>query len=370
MPLTSPLGDRSIPMDGKGCLSRVNAYYRKNLAILAAWSATIGALVWWYHVDHEDNMIEMARIYARAYLERDMIYRQWDSAHDGMCVAASKTVRSDLLPRSLRLNAASPGHVHTSLNPARIRRQDDERVTNGGDLHPRVTSLKPVNAKHEPDTWERDALLAFAKGEKEASDVHEIAGTHTARLMRPIYIEESCLSCHDRQGYEIGDVRGGVSVTVPVDSIWKAGAQQARNVFLALGGIWTLGAVAIVLVGRATNHRRIEREQSIESLAKKQEFLNAVLDNIRDGIVACDADGILTLFNPATRQFHGLPVKPLPADQWPRHFDLYLPDGATLMKKEDVPLYRCFGAKRFRIRRWSLHRSMVRPVACSRTDSS
>ena len=75
-------------------------------------------------------------------------------------------------------------------------------------------------------------------------------------------------------------------------------------------------------------------------LAKKQEFLNAVLDNIRDGIVACDADGVLNLFNPATRQFHGIPEIPIPAEQWPQHFDLYLPDGTTLMKKEDVPLYR------------------------------
>ena len=80
--------------------------------------------------------------------------------------------------------------------------------------------------------------------------------------------------------------------------------------------------------------------------------------------MACDADGILTLFNPATRRFDGLPVEPLPADQWPQHFDLYMPDGTTLMKKEDVPLYRAFGAKGFRTRRWSLHRSMVCRVTC------
>jgi PAS domain S-box-containing protein len=75
-------------------------------------------------------------------------------------------------------------------------------------------------------------------------------------------------------------------------------------------------------------------------LAKKQEFLNAVLDNIRDGIVACDAEGVATVFNPGVRQFHGIVETPVPAEQWPRRFDLYLPDGATLMRKEDVPLYR------------------------------
>ena len=56
--------------------------------------------------------------------------------------------------------------------------------------------------------------------------------------------------------------------------------------------------------------------------------------------MACDADGVLTFFNPATRQFHGLPAMPIPAEQWPKHFDLRLPDGVTLMNKEDVPLYR------------------------------
>ena len=93
--------------------------------------------------------------------------------------------------------------------------------------------------------------------------------------------------------------------------------------------------------GEQTLRQHKEELESLNlGLAKKQEFLNAVLDNIRDGIVACDADGVLNLFNPATRQFHGIPEIPIPAEQWPQHFDLYLPDGTTLMKKEDVPLYR------------------------------
>ena len=87
-------------------------------------------------------------------------------------------------------------------------------------------------------------------------------------------------------------------------------------------------------------------------LAKKREFLNAVLDNISDGIVACDAEGVLTLFNPATRQFHGLPAMPIPAEQWPQHFGLYLPDGVTLMKKEEVPLDRALQGKRSKTWRW------------------
>ncbi|MHB9045193.1 MAG: MASE3 domain-containing protein [Pirellulales bacterium] len=91
---------------------------------------------------------------------------------------------------------------------------------------------------------------------------------------------------------------------------------------------------------QALRQGKSEVESLYVGVAQRQQFLKAVLDNIADGIVACDAQGVLNLFNPATRQFHGLPLEPISAQQWPKDFDLYLPDGVTLMRKEDVPLYR------------------------------
>ncbi|MBW4576628.1 MAG: PAS domain S-box protein [Aphanothece sp. CMT-3BRIN-NPC111] len=82
------------------------------------------------------------------------------------------------------------------------------------------------------------------------------------------------------------------------------------------------------------------RKQAESALQKEREFLKALLENLQDGIVACDANGILTLFNRATREFHGLSEQPLPADQWAEHFGLYLPDGKTLMPTEEIPLFR------------------------------
>lgn len=70
-------------------------------------------------------------------------------------------------------------------------------------------------------------------------------------------------------------------------------------------------------------------------------FLETVLATIDVGIVACDADGHLTLFNDASRTFHGMPVDTTldPAD-WAGRFDLYGADGTTAMVREQVPLYR------------------------------
>ncbi len=85
-----------------------------------------------------------------------------------------------------------------------------------------------------------------------------------------------------------------------------------------------------------------------KTLEEKREFVEALLDNIEAGIVACDAEGRLTLFNQATRKFHGLPEAPLPADEWAEHYDLYLPDGVTRMQMEDVPLFRALKGEQVR----------------------
>ncbi len=82
------------------------------------------------------------------------------------------------------------------------------------------------------------------------------------------------------------------------------------------------------------------QKQAAEALARQQQFLAAVLDNVESGIVACDAGGVLTLFNRATREFHGLPQEPIPAEQWAEHYGLYHPDGKTRMRTEEVPLFR------------------------------
>ncbi len=88
------------------------------------------------------------------------------------------------------------------------------------------------------------------------------------------------------------------------------------------------------------------QQQGAEALARQQQFLAAVLDNVESGIVACDADGVLTLFNRAAREFHDLPLERIPAEQWAEHYDLYHPDGKTRMKTEEVPLFApCKGSR-------------------------
>ncbi len=289
-------------MRGKEFSKRRFTYHRTILAILLAWSATIGCLAWWYSADQANNMSEMARIYARACAEKDLIYHRWNAAQGGVYVPVSKDSQPNPYLQVTDRDVTTPsGRTLTLVNQAYMTRQAHELEANVGSVHAHITSLKPLNPKNGADKWEQEALLAFAKGETEASVVFHQDGNHTARLMRPFYVEQSCLKCHEQQGYKIGDVRGGISVTVPVDSIWKTETKQARNVFLALGGIWILGAITIVVIGRSMNQRRLERERAIEALA----HFSAIVTSSQDAIIGKTLDGVITSWNDAAEHLYG-----------------------------------------------------------------
>jgi PAS domain S-box-containing protein len=132
---------------------------------------------------------------------------------------------------------------------------------------------------------------------------------------------------------------------------WLSGAIKAITAIISLYTAWELVPLLPKVLAlpspaqlRAANlaleNEILERQRAEQALQKEQEFLKVLLNNVEAGIVACDAQGVLTVFNQATRKFHGLPEQPLPADQWAQYYDLYLPDGKTEMKKEDVPLFR------------------------------
>lgn len=85
---------------------------------------------------------------------------------------------------------------------------------------------------------------------------------------------------------------------------------------------------------------RSATQEQLDELVTSPSFVAAMLDAIQAGIVACDADGTLVLFNATTRTFHGLPQERLPAEDWAEHYDLFHADGITPMAMADVPLFR------------------------------
>lgn len=85
-----------------------------------------------------------------------------------------------------------------------------------------------------------------------------------------------------------------------------------------------------------------ERVRAEKAIVEHEAFLRTVLTNLTDSIVACDADLNLTLFNRTTLEGQEQPFDGLRPEDWAKRFELFQPDGQTLMKLEEIPLYRAF----------------------------
>ena len=90
----------------------------------------------------------------------------------------------------------------------------------------------------------------------------------------------------------------------------------------------------------------MDRKSTEDAFHKQTEFLDAVLENLGDGIVACNDQAQLTVFNRATRIFHGLDSRgDIPSEQWSEYYSLLHADGKTPMQMSDIPLFRAFNGE-------------------------
>ncbi|MGD1922065.1 MAG: ATP-binding protein [Pleurocapsa sp.] len=101
----------------------------------------------------------------------------------------------------------------------------------------------------------------------------------------------------------------------------------------------------IRIIGTSLNIN--ERKRMEKELNEEKAFLKALLDNLTDGVVACDRYGILAMFNKASQNFFVIPQEPLPPEEWAEHYGLYDVDGKDYLSQAEIPLFRAFSGESF-----------------------
>ncbi|WP_224982472.1 ATP-binding protein [Geomonas agri] len=254
-------------------VTQVNKIRRFILALMLFWSAGIAFSFYWFYSGEQRTVIAIARAEARATYEKDTLYRRWATKHGGVYVPAS-----DLSPPNPYLahikerDVITPsGKALTLVNPAYMTRQVFELADSQNNLvRGHITSLNPIRPENKPDAWEAKALRQFETGVKEVSEVQEINGRMYMRLMRPFVTEAPCLKCHAAQGYRIGDIRGGVSASVPLEANSAMMGEVMTGAAVSYGLTWFLGLGLIGAGGRVLSRSaRIieEREERYRTVA-------------------------------------------------------------------------------------------------------
>ena len=187
--------------------------------IAVVWTLVLGVSFSWNYFHERAAAQKAAKIAARAQFTKDVIYRRWNAGHGGVYAPISESTQPNPYLAHIpdRDIETAAGKKLTLVNPAYMTRQVHELGFKAEGVRGHITSLDPIRSANAPDTWEKRAVETFEKGGQEFSSVEMVDGRAHLRLMRPLITEKGCLKCHAQQGYKEGDVRGGISVSMPME---------------------------------------------------------------------------------------------------------------------------------------------------------
>ena len=210
----------------------------------------------------KDEMLNRARTDFRTIVH----FRSWNASYGGVYVEKKEGMPSNPYLESPDIQGAD-GKVYTMKNPALMTRELSERVKQSEGYGFHITSLNPLNPGNKADPEEAIALRAFQDGAKERSWPETIQGRAFTRYMAPLYVDQSCLLCHARQGYKVGDVRGGISFSYDSEEIQS---KLRANIYLVsiLAFVTTVLLISIVVFFFRQLVRKLsEARQQLETLA-------------------------------------------------------------------------------------------------------
>jgi len=228
---------------------------------------------------------------ARNMFRMIVLTRAWNAKHGGVYVPVTPEVQpNDYLDHPRRDLVTRDGLQLTMINPAFMTRLLAEMAYQEGNTIFHITSLNPIRPRNAADDWERQALQRFERGVKEVVEV--VSGTDgrsQLRYMAPLLVGKPCMVCHEKQGYKVGDIRGGISISqdfAPIQSASRAGRQQLILLHASVFLLVTCVASVLLELLRRRWSGLSESIASLEQTREQLEVSNRSLTLARDSAVA------------------------------------------------------------------------------------
>ena len=249
--------------------------------IVIFWTLVIFVSSFWNITNIYKTTIHDANLQAIVAFDKDVQYRRWNAQHGGVYVPVSNYGKLNPYLKGLvkRDIITQDGDMLTMINPAYMTRQIHESELSDIGVKGHITSLNLVRPENAADEWETAALQAFDDGLKEIYTIEMIDSIKYFRFMKPLITEKSCLKCHEKQGYKIRDVRGGISISIPIESMLQKTYANMRNHGLIESLIWIIGLVGIVFGYKTV--QKVE-EELIESNLTKQLLLDVITHDLKN----------------------------------------------------------------------------------------
>ncbi len=223
-----------------------------------------------------DHYQQLAQEMGRTFFKELVIVRRWNASLGGIYAPITDRLQPNpYLDDPHRDLTATDGQRLTKVNPAFMTRLLSEMPDHTAEnIQFHITSLNPLNPHNAPDDWERVALQSFEHNAVEHFAVVEEPGGRFLRYMGRLVTEQACLICHAKQGYQLGNVRGGIRVSLPLAPFEAAAAGSRRQSYWVHGAFWLI-TLTLLWVGGILLLRNVAQ---LEGLNRYMKDLNKQLE--------------------------------------------------------------------------------------------
>lgn len=226
------------------------------ISLLVLWSTLISASVASNLYQNQQDTIAKAKIEARTIFSHNIAYRKWSTMHGGIYTKISEKNKDN--PHYLyNIDGSQNKVAFEIIDPSQVTKQAYEVLHNQAPSLAAISRTVSLDYKNttdpydEPDGWESTSLRALeAGGVEETSTVTSINNAPYLRLLTPYIVDRGCIKCHGHD-FTIGNVRGGMSVAVPMQPYYEAAVQSERTTIITHLLLWLLGFIAIVKFSNA-----------------------------------------------------------------------------------------------------------------------
>ncbi|WP_461638364.1 ATP-binding protein [Labilibaculum euxinus] len=244
------------------------------ILIIVCITLLIGCSLAWDIYKENQTSYELAKGEAFGSYNKDLVFRKWASIHGGIYVPISDSIQPNPYLNFLDEQnvTTTTGKELTLINPSYMTRLVFKLGEQQYGQKGHITSLDPINSENKADEWETKALKLFEEGKTEYSSIENINNKEYLRLMIPMVVENSCLKCHYNQGYKLGDIRGGISVSIPTNKYNSVVQTKIESMIFT-----HLISYIVVLFFSALGYRRILIEMKKRNIAQKKTVKNEAL---------------------------------------------------------------------------------------------
>jgi len=259
------------------------SHYR--LIAVSIWLLAVATSFAWNTMDDVREKDSIAKVTARAFFEQIIASRQWNLMHGGVYVySTALSPPNPFLPEDKQTIRDEQGRTLTLINPSYMTRQIAEISRKKGQVRFHITSLTPLRPKNKPYPWEVPWLENFARGSQEESIFTQEDGKQIYHYMAPLPYRKSCRPCHPAAAQPEGNIRGAISVSLPISFHKSAWPLILSHLFVAITGIFGI----LFFGGRLAQSRRsILRSNKqlaleIEERKETEKELISIKENLED----------------------------------------------------------------------------------------